>query len=107
MNIPSTCGNWREVIDMPDVEAVVIGTWPYLHCEATCAALKAGKHVLCEARMAMNAAEAHRMLETLRISGLVGQLVPSPVGLRVHNAVKELIELDYLGDPREVYVRAP
>ena len=46
----------------PDIDAIVIGTWPYLHCPITLAALEAGKHVLTEARMSMNAAEAHRML---------------------------------------------
>ncbi len=56
---------------MPDLDAILIGTWPYLHCEATCAALEAGKHVLCEARMAVSAQEAHRMLEAVRASELV------------------------------------
>ena len=54
--------DWREVVSAPDVDAVCIGTWPYLHCEVTLAALAHGKHVLCEARMAMDAAEARRML---------------------------------------------
>jgi hypothetical protein len=43
--------NWREVINDPSIEAVVIGTWPYMHALLTMEALKAGKHVLCEARM--------------------------------------------------------
>ena len=46
--------SWQEVVRDPEVDAVCIGTWPYLHREATCAALEAGKHVLCEARMAMD-----------------------------------------------------
>jgi len=105
--IPRTCASWREVTDSPDVDAVVIGTWPYLHCEATCAALQAGKHVLCEARMAMNAHEAHRMLDALDAAGgLVGQIVPSGVGLRVHKVVKRLIESGCVGEPRELYVRS-
>ena len=51
-------GDWREIVQAKDVDAVCIGTWPYTHCEMTLAALAAGKHVLCEARMAMNAAGA-------------------------------------------------
>src|SRR5438270_7536166 len=54
-------GDWHDVVRAPDVDAVCIGTWPYTHCEMTVAALAAGKHVLCEARMAMNAAEGRRM----------------------------------------------
>src|SRR5712664_3902429 len=59
-------GDWHDVVRAPDVDAVCIGTWPYTHCEMTVAALAAGKHVLCEARMAMNAAEGRRMLEASR-----------------------------------------
>jgi len=44
-------GNWRELIDDLDIDAIVIGTWPYLHRTLTIAALRAGKHVLTEARM--------------------------------------------------------
>ena len=28
--------NWEEVASSDAVDAVVIGTWPYLHCEASC-----------------------------------------------------------------------
>ena len=48
-------GTWEDLIADPDVDAVVIGAWPYLHCSVTLAALDAGKHVLTQARMAMNA----------------------------------------------------
>jgi hypothetical protein len=47
--------------------------------ELTTAALAAGKHVLCEARMAMNAAEGRRMLDaSRRAPALVAQLVRRP-----------------------------
>ena len=44
--------DWRELVRAADVDAVCIGTWPYMHCAITLAALAQGKHVLCEARMA-------------------------------------------------------
>jgi hypothetical protein len=59
--------NWQELVRDKDIDAVVIGTWPYMHCPVTVAALEAGKHVMCEARMACNAKEAHRMLDAARI----------------------------------------
>ena len=84
--------DWRAVVSAPDVDAVCIGTWPYTHCEMTVAALAAGKHVLCEARMAMNAAEGRRMLEVSRKAPhLVAQLVPSPLTLEVDGALKALL----------------
>src|SRR6266550_210656 len=74
-------GDWHDVVRAPDVDAVCIGTWPYTHCEMTVAALAAGKHVLCEARMAMNAAEGRRTLEVdstltaLLADGYVGEVL--------------------------------
>ena len=38
--------DWRKVIDDPDIDAIFIGTWPYLHRELSIAALNAGKHVI-------------------------------------------------------------
>jgi predicted dehydrogenase len=92
------------VIARPDIDAVVIGTWPYLHCPITLAALEAGKHVLTEARMSMNAAEAHRMHEAAqRHSHLVTQVVPSPFGFKGHEVMRELLEQGYVGELREVH----
>ena len=53
-DIPHVFDKWQDLIASPDIDAVVIGTWPNTHCEMTCAALEAGKHVLVEARMARN-----------------------------------------------------
>src|SRR5947208_15698766 len=53
--------DWREVVAMPDLDAILIGTTPHLHAEITMAALDAGKHVFCQARMARSYAEARAM----------------------------------------------
>ena len=91
--------SWEEVATSDAVDAVMIGTWPYLHCEASCTALEAGKHVLCEARMAMNADEAGRMLESSRSHpDLVAQLVPAPFTLRVDQTIRSCIADGQLGD---------
>ncbi len=104
-NVPRAYEQWEQVIADPDVDAVVIGTWPYLHCPITVAALRAGKHVLTEARLSMNAAEAHRMLKSARQHGhLVTQVVPSPFGLKGHEVIKKLLADGYLGELREVHV---
>src|SRR6516164_3431732 len=97
--VPRTFERWEDLVADPDVDAVVIGTWPYLHCPITLAALEAGKHVLTEARLSMSAAEAHRMLAAARAHpGLVTQVVPSPFGLKGHEVMKELIASGYIGE---------
>jgi predicted dehydrogenase len=103
--IGRTYERWQDLVADPDVDAVVVGTWPYLHCPVTLAALEAGKHVLTEARMSLDAAEAHRMLEaSRRHPQLVAQVVPSPYGLVGHGVVLDLIESGYLGELREAHV---
>src|SRR6187549_819553 len=46
--IPRVCQHWKELVESADIDAVVIGTWPYLHSPVTLAALAAGKHLLTE-----------------------------------------------------------
>lgn len=106
-SIPRTHEHWRDLVADPEIDAIVIGTWPYLHCPITLAALAAGKHVLTEARMSLNATEAHRMLDAAREHpDLVAQIVPSPYGMKGHFVMKELLDADYLGELREVHIHA-
>jgi len=99
--------DWRALVRAPDVDAICIGTWPYMHAEITIAALQAGKHVLCEARMAMNAAEGRRMLEAARRAPqLVAQLVPAPHTLEVDSTLTSLIADGYVGEVLAVEVQA-
>ena len=96
--IPKTYGHWEQAVTDRDTNTIVIGTWPYLHCPVTLAALAAGKHVLTEARMAMNADEAGRMLDASQAKpGLVAQVVPSPITLFADATIRRLIAEGFLG----------
>lgn len=98
-NIPHVGDNWKEIAASPDTDAIVIGTWPYLHCEAACLALKSGKHVLCEARMAMDEAEARKMLQvSADHPQLIAQVVPAPFTFRVDKTVVDFIANGTLGE---------
>ena len=104
--IPKVYDNWAELIDADDTDAICIGTWPYMHCMLTLNALDCNKHVLCEARMAMNVHEARGMLDTARRwPTLVTQLVPAPMTLEVDDVIRELIADGYLGKLTAVEVR--
>ncbi len=103
--IPRVHSHWQAVVDDSGIDAVCIGTWPNLHAEVTCAALRAGKHVLCEARMAASVVEARQMLRTLQVTAKVGMLVPSPFGMKGDVVVREWVA-ERLGQVREIYVRA-
>ena len=98
-NIPTVYGSWRELLEDDSINAVCIGTWPYMHRTLTIEALAAGKHVLTEARMAANAAEAREMLDASRAHpGLVTQIVPSPLTFKVDNLLCQKIAEGYVGD---------
>ena len=97
---------WQDVIYDKEIDAVVIGTWPNLHAPATLLALEQNKHVLCEARMAMNAGEAHRMLLAGQAKPhLVTQVVPSPFTLPIDRAVKRILAEEHIGRPLAIEVR--
>jgi len=103
--IPKVYDTWQQLIADPEIDAVCIGTWPNTHCELACAALEAGKHVLTEARMARNLAEARQMLQASRKHPkLIAQIVPSPMGLISGQYVEQLIKGHFIGDLREIVV---
>jgi predicted dehydrogenase len=98
-NIPQVYSNWQELLEDESIDAVCIGTWPYMHRTLTLAALAQDKHVLCEARMATNAQEAHDMLNASRAHpNLVSQIVPSPMSFRADSLLEKLVGDGYLGD---------
>jgi predicted dehydrogenase len=100
-------GDWRELLKAPDIDAVCIGTWPSAHREISEASLAAGKHVLCEARMAMNASEGRSMLAASRKAPhLVAQLVPAPHTLEVDSTIKRLLAEGYVGEVLTVELQA-
>ncbi|GAB3411491.1 Gfo/Idh/MocA family oxidoreductase [Flindersiella endophytica] len=95
--------HWRDLVADPDIDAVVIGTWPYLHEPIFLAALDDGKHVLTQARLAMNAAEGRTMLAAaLRRPDLVSMVVPSPFSLWADACVRRLLTSGELGELRLV-----
>ena len=88
-----------------DLDAVMIGTWPYKHCPFVLESLDAGKHTFVQARMAMNLREAKAMHAKAEETGLIAQICTSPFGLKGHNVMKRLIAEGYLGDIYNVHAR--
>jgi len=80
--------DWHALIARDDIDLVSIVTPVVTHCEMTLAALGAGKAVLCEKPMAMNAAEAKLMTERAEAAGVLAlidhelRFVPGRLKLR-------------------------
>ncbi len=68
--IPSLFTDYRRMLkEMPQIEAVSVCTPNWLHAEHSIAALEAGRHVMVEKPMAMNARDAKKMIDAAQASG--------------------------------------
>jgi len=96
-----TYDSWRDLLDDPAIDAVVVATWPYLHAPITIAALESGRHVLTQARMAMNADEARAMqAAALEQPELTAMVVPSPFTLWADRTIQRLLAAGAIGELR-------
>lgn len=67
--IPHTFEDYNELLAMPEIDVVSVTTPNGVHKDATVAALRAGKHVLCEKPMAMNSAQCREMIAAAKETG--------------------------------------
>jgi predicted dehydrogenase len=92
LSIPYAFSSPAELVECPDVDAVFIVSANSAHHDETVTAARAGKHVLVEKPMALNATEARHMIEECeqnRVKLMVGQVVRfSPVVRRIRDLVK-------------------
>src|SRR5213080_3225277 len=99
--------NWPELIALPDLDIIWIGTPPYMHSAVTISALEAGKHVFCQARMSMDLTEAEEMLAaSKRYPELVTMLCPPPFGMQADLMVKKILAENYIGRPHLVRLQS-
>ncbi|MCZ6633635.1 MAG: Gfo/Idh/MocA family oxidoreductase [bacterium] len=94
------------LVGRDDIDAVMIGTWPYKHCEYVMASLDAGKHTFVQARMAMNLRDAKAMYAKSQETDRVTQICPAPPW-KGGRFLKRLVQEGYLGDLYNLYVWSP
>jgi xylose dehydrogenase (NAD/NADP) len=100
--IPVACASYEELLEDPQVEAVYIPLPNHLHLEWTLRAIRAGKHVLCEKPLALNAGEARAMVQAARDRGVV---LMEAFMYRFHprtRRIKALVDQGAIGDPRVI-----
>ena len=91
--------NWRKLVARDDIDAVLIGTWPYMHRQMSVAALAAGKHVFCQARMAGNLADAKAMVAAADARPeLVNMICPPPHRMPWEPWIRQMIAGEELGE---------
>jgi predicted dehydrogenase len=98
-DIPEVLDDWAEMLDRRDIDIIWIGTPPVLHAPITISALEAGKHVFCQARMAMNLREGREMLAAAQARPqLVTMLCPPPHGMKGGLFFRKLLRDGYAGE---------
>jgi len=99
--------NWAELVSLRELDIVWIGATPYMHSSVSVSALEAGRHVFCQARMAMNLEEAKEMQVAARKRPhLVAMLCPPPQGLRGDVFMRKLLEDRLIGRPHHVRLQS-
>lgn len=78
---------WEEIISCPDIDAIIVATPPHLHADISIAAMKNGKHVLCEKPLARTTVEAQEMVRVAQQRGVV---LKCGFNLRHHPGIQRL-----------------
>ena len=94
--------DYQELIDDPKVEAVYISLPNSLHIPWSIKAMQAGKHVLCEKPIAMNAQE---LKEAIKVSQSTGKLLMEASWNRWHPRtvrIKQLVDQGVIGKLTEI-----
>jgi predicted dehydrogenase len=102
LGIPTAHESYEALLADPNIDAVYIPLPNHLHAPWTIRAAEAGKHVLCEKPIALNAAEARRLVEVRDRTGVQIQeafMVRShPQWLKAQTLVRE----GQIGDLRSI-----
>jgi predicted dehydrogenase len=106
-NIPRVFTDFRDLLALDEIDCVDICTPNKVHTPAVIAALRAGKHVLCEKPLAVSTAEILEMREALRQSG--GRILMTAQHHRFSEAsvaIKAWIDTGALGEVYHTRVNA-
>ena len=90
-------GDWREVIDDPEIDVVDIATPNHLHAEIAIAAAGAGKHIISEKPLARTSEEAKAMYEAVTEAGVVHMVAFNYRRTPAVSLAKKLIEEGSIG----------
>jgi predicted dehydrogenase len=93
-----TCTDYNELVSDPDVQIVDNCTPDNLHAAPSIAAVRAGKHIICEKPLAMTVDDARKMRDEAAASGVKHMLCHNYRFMPAVRLAKKLIEDGELGD---------
>ena len=93
-----TVEDYRELIESPEIDAIVIATPVSTHFQLAMGALQAGKHVLVEKPLASSSEEVHRLIDEAERRRLVLMVDHTFVYTGAVRKMKSLLDGGVLGD---------
>lgn len=90
--------SYEEMLEDKSIDAVSVCVANHVHAEITIAALKAGKHVLCEKPMAMSLEECEAMVAAAKEAGKFLMIGHNQRLAKAHARARQLIEEGAIGD---------
>ena len=102
--IPFFTDDYRKCVTRRDVDLVSIVTPPNLHAPIALAALRAGKHVLCEKPFALSVAEARRMVFAAKRAKRVGLMDHEFRYIPARLRAKTLVDDGWIGDVERIMI---
>ncbi|MBR4702665.1 MAG: Gfo/Idh/MocA family oxidoreductase [Oscillospiraceae bacterium] len=96
--------DWREVLKREDIDLVDVCTPPFVHAQASIAALRSGKNVVCEKPMAASLEECDAMLRARDESGKMLSIIAQNRFRKPIRDLKALLDSGLAGKVRHVQV---
>ena len=96
--------DFRGLIEMPGLDAVVISTADHTHAPAAALALRAGKHVYCEKPLAHTVFEARTLAQLAKEAKVATQMGTQIHATENYRRVVELVRAGAVGPITEVHV---
>lgn len=100
-----TFEDWRDVLKLPTIDAVIVALPNDQHHEAAVAALAAGTHVLCEKPLGLTIRECDSIIAAASEAGKVLQVGHEMRFQRLYQRMQSLIMAGDIGDPRIMWCR--
>ena len=94
----SATTDWKEVVNNPNIDAVVIASPQSTHCEIALAAFKNRKHVFCEKPLGASVEESRTMLTAAEASGMVHMTGFNYIRTPASQYARQLIVEGRIGD---------
>ncbi len=97
--------DWRDVLKVSSLDAVIIALTNDQHYEAAMAAFQAGLHVLCEKPLGLTVAQCDEIIGAANAAGKVLQVGHELRHQRLYQKMKSMIDAGDVGDPRIMWCR--